>query len=188
MNKKMKSQKNGKAKKPQFKYMRSLFTLFAGVVFLSGIAVFASKSGESFISYLKPSVKVNLTGTVSRDKGNVDFSKAGTVKPDEVLNWKIVSENDGDGEASSYKAVGQIPSGTEFIAGSASSEKAAVVKYSIDGGKNYSEKPMIKVKQADGSEKMQPASTSMYTQVRFEWEKPLESGEKLSAVYSTRVK
>ena len=187
MNKKTKRKQNNGEKKPQFKFVRSSFTLIVGLIFLSGVAVFASKGGESLLSYLRPSVKVNLSGTVSRDTGKVELSKAGAVKPGEVLEWKIVSENDGDAKASAYKAVGQIPAGTKFVAGSANAKGSAVVKYSIDGGQSFSEKPMIKAKQADGSEKLVTAPASMYTQVRFEWKKPLDSGEKLNAFYSTRV-
>lgn len=187
MNKKMKREQNKSAKKPQFKYVRSFFTLVVGLIFLSGVAVFASKGGESLLSYLRPSVKVNLSGTVSRDNGKVELSKAGAVKPGEVLEWKIASENDGEGKASGYKAVGQIPAGTKFVAGSANADESANVKYSIDGGQNFSEKPMFKAKQADGSEKLVAAPASMYTQIRFEWKDSLDSGEKLNAFYSTRV-
>ncbi|NNE98492.1 MAG: hypothetical protein HKN25_05665 [Pyrinomonadaceae bacterium] len=187
MNKKMKRKQSNGEKQPQFKFVRTAFTLIVGLIFLSGVAVFASKGGESLLSYIRPTVKVNLSGTVSRDNGKVELSKAGAVKPGEILEWKIVSENNSQAKASRFKAVGQIPAGTKFVAGSARAEGSAIAKYSIDGGQSYSEKPMIKAKQADGSEKLVAAPASMYTQVRFEWKKPLDSGESFKAFYSTRV-
>ena len=65
---------------------------------------------------------------------------------------------------------------------------AAVVTFSLDGGKTFSKQPMIEEKQADGSVKQVPAPVDMYTQVRFEAERPLNAGEKFDAFYSVRVK
>ena len=188
MDKKMKRMQSKGKKQPQAEFVRSFFTLALGIVFLSGVAVFASKGGGSLFSYLRPSVKVNLSGSVTRDNTKVALDKAGAVNPGEILEWKIVSENQGDANAKGYKAVGQIPAGTELVAGSAHAKGAPVVKYSIDAGQNFSEKPMIKEKQADGSEKLVAAPASMYTQVRFEWKQPLDPGKKLNAFYSVRVK
>ena len=188
MSNKSKSKQNKNEGRPQIRFARSIFTLVLTAMFLSGVAVFASKGGSSLLSYLRPSVKVNLSGTVTRDSGRVDLSKAGAVKPGEILEWRIVSENDGEAKAAAYKAVGKIPAGTEFVAGSARAENSPTVKFSIDGGQNFSEKPMIKQLQADGSEKLVPAPASMYTQIRFEWDQPLSAGQKLDAFYSVRVK
>ena len=188
MNKKLKRKQTKAKEATQIKFARSLFTMALGVVFLSGIAVFASKGGETLFAYLRPSVKVNLSGIVNRDDQKVALDKAGAVKPGEILEWKIESENQGDANANGYKAVGQIPAGTEFVAGSAHAKSSPVVKYSIDGGQNFSEKPMIKEKQPDGSEKLVEAPATMYTQVRFEWNQSLDPGQKLNAFYSVRVK
>jgi hypothetical protein len=86
-----------------------------------------------------------------------------------------------------YKAVGHIPHGTEFVAGSAKADGASAV-YSIDGGKSYSAQPTIEQKQADGSVKRVPAPLAMYTDIRYEWADPLAQGGKLSASYKVRVK
>ncbi len=172
----------------QIRFARSIVALVMGVAFLSGVAVFASKGGGNLFSFSRPSVIVNLSGVVNRENGKVDLAKAGAVKPGEILEWNIVSENDGDGKANGYKTVGQIPSGTEFVAGSANAKGLSVVKFSIDAGQNFSEQPMIKEKQSDGSEKLVPAPAKMYTQVRFEWKESLDPGQKLNAFYSVRVK
>jgi uncharacterized repeat protein (TIGR01451 family) len=188
MNKKSERRKRRVKKQPQIRFARSLFTLVLGLIFLGGVAVFASKGGETLLSYLRPSVKVELSGTVNRDSGKIELSKAGQVMPGEILEWKIASENSGDGNATGYKAMGQIPVGTEFVAGSAHAQGSPSVEYSIDGGQSFSKKPMIKEKQSDGSEKLVPAPARMYTQVRFDWNKSLGSGEKFDAFYSVRVK
>ncbi len=188
MNKKTMREQSKAEKQPQTRFARSFFTFALAAIFLSGVAVFASKGGESLLSYLRPSVKVNLSGSVNRDNGKVALDKAGAVNPGEILEWNIVSENQGDANANGYKAIGQVPAGTEFVAGSAHAKGSPVVKYSIDAGQTFSEKPLIKEKQDDGSEKLVPAPASMYTQVRFEWKQSLDPGQKLNAFYSVRVK
>jgi uncharacterized repeat protein (TIGR01451 family) len=132
-------------------------------------------------------VKVELSGSVVRESARVALEKSTVVNPGEVLDWAMTSENSGNAPALNYKAVGHIPRGTEFVAGTAKAEGANAV-YSIDGGKSYSAQPMIDEKQTDGSVKRVAAPISMYTDIRYEWADPLAQGGKLSASYKVRVK
>lgn len=136
----------------------------------------------------RPEVKVQLSGTVVREGKALSLDKVENVKPGEVLDWQIVSSNDGTGAARDYKAVGHIPAGTQLVAGSAEGEAGSTVTYSVDGGKTYSSQPIIEERQADGSVKSIPAPVSMYTEVRYEWSDALAAGGKLSASYRVRVK
>jgi uncharacterized repeat protein (TIGR01451 family) len=135
----------------------------------------------------RPEVKMQLSGVVERDSALVPLEKTTVVKPGEILDWTITSENSGNAPALEYKTVGHIPRGTIFVADSAKAEGAKAV-YSIDGGKSWSAQPMIEVKQADGSVKRVPAPVSMYTEIRYEWADPLAQGGKLSASYRVGVK
>ena len=165
---------------------KPLLGLMLGLLFLGSVVVFA-KNGSTFSFNAKPAVNVVLAGTVERDNQVLSLEKAEAVKPGEVLHWTISSENKGDGAAKDYKVVGKIPAGTEFIADSAKAEGLAKVTYSLDG-KNFSVQPMIEEKQADGSVKSVPAPTSMYKQLRVEWENSLNPNEKLNASYEVKVK
>ena len=153
---------------------------------LLGAGAFAQKH-FMLANALRPDVKVQLSGSVKRDAANVPLEKSTVVNPGEILDWTMTSENDGNAPALNYKAVGHIPRGTQFVAGSAKADGANAV-YSIDGGKSYSPQPMIEEKQADGSMKRVAAPASMYTDVRYEWADPLAQGGKLSASYQVRVK
>ena len=135
-----------------------------------------------------PEVKVILAGAVARDGASVSLDKAGAVHPGEILDWKIVSTNDGDGAAREYKTVARVPAGTSLVPGSASAEYGAQVTYSIDGGKTFSAQPTVEEKQADGTVKRVPAPASMYTEIRYEWAEPFAAGSKLEASYKVRVK
>lgn len=166
---------------------RFIIGLVFGVLFLSSIAAFAGTDVRNLFDNARPLVKVTLSGAVERNKENVSVEKAGEVKSGEVLRWNLVSENNGSAGAGDYKAVGQIPAGTVFVAGSTQAENS-IVTYSIDGGKTFSQQPMIEEKQADGSVKEVPAPVSMYSQMRFEAQKPLGVNEQIKASYSVRVK
>lgn len=135
----------------------------------------------------RPEVKMQLAGAVERDSALVALDKTIVVKPGEILDWTITSENSGNAPALEFKSVGHIPQGTTFVADSAKADGAKAV-YSIDGGKSYSAQPTIEVKQADGSVKRVPAPAAMYTEIRYEWADPLAQGGKLSASYKVRVK
>ena len=135
----------------------------------------------------RPEVKVQLSAAVKRDSELIPLEKASAVKPGEVLDWTIMSENSGNAAAHDYKAVAHIPRGTEFVAGSTKAEGAKAV-YSIDNGKSFSEKPTVEEKQADGTVKRVAAPLAMYTDIRYEWSDPLAQGGKLAASYKVRVK
>ena len=160
--------------------------LAAALVALVGGAAFAQRQFNSAAG--RPEVKVQLSGSVEREGKSLSLDKVENVKPGEVLDWQIVSSNEGSAEARDYKAVGHIPAGTSLVAGSAAAERGSTVTYSIDGGKTFSTQPIIEEKQPDGSVKKTPAPVSMYTEVRYEWSDALAAGGKLSASYKVRVR
>ena len=161
--------------------------LAAVLVAIVGGAAFAQRQFNS-AGGLRPEVKVQLSGSVEREGKSLSLDKVENVKPGEVLDWQIVSSNEGSAEARDYKAVGHIPAGTSFVAGSAAAERGSTVTYSIDGGKTFSTQPIVEEKQPDGSVKKVAAPVSMYTEVRYEWSDALAAGGKLSASYKVRVR
>jgi uncharacterized repeat protein (TIGR01451 family) len=174
--------------------MKTLKTKSRVIVFVA-LAILATGAAAAFAQKQlaarasgHPEVKVLLKGAVARGQETVALDKAGAVHPGDILDWQIVSANEGDGAANQYKTVGHIPAGTSLVAGSATAEYGAQVTYSIDNGKSYSAQPMVEEKQADGTIKQVPAPVSLYTQVRYEWSDPLAAGATLTASYKVRVK
>jgi uncharacterized repeat protein (TIGR01451 family) len=157
------------------------------VVVLVGGAAFAQRQLKAAAGG-RPEVKVELNGSVERAGNRLSLDKVENVKPGEILDWQIISSNEGSGDARDYKAVGHIPAGTALVSGSAMAESGSTVTYSIDGGKTFSTQPVIEERQPDGSVKKSPAPVSMYTEVRYEWSDALAAGGKLSASYKVRVK
>jgi hypothetical protein len=158
------------------------------VVALVGGAAFAQRQLKAAASAARPEVKVELAGSVERGGARLALDRVEHVRPGEILDWQIVSSNEGAGAARDYKAVGHIPAGTVFVAGSAAGENGSMVTYSIDGGKTFSSQPVVEERQPDGTVKKVPAPISMYTEVRYEWSDALAPGGKLSASYKVRVK
>ena len=156
-----------------------VFSLLA-LVFVIGSA-FAITTG-------RPEVRVSLLGLVTRENKSVSVEKAGSLNPGEILNWTITSQNAGTAPAHNYKAIGEIPTGTAYVANSAAAEGSVQIVYSLDDGKTFDAKPMIDQKQPDGSVKKVTAPASMYTQIRYEWNDPLSEGKQFLASYKVRVK
>ena len=154
-----------------------------GLLLIGGAVAFAQE-----VSTNRPLVKLSLTGAVERERQMISVYKAGPVKPGEVVNFTMSSVNEGAAAARDYRAIGQIPAGATFVAGSALTNNHIQVSYSIDGGEKFSSTPLIDEKQADGSIKKVAAPVSMYTQVRFEWANPIAAGSKVVASYQVRVK
>ena len=170
------------------KFGSFIFTAFC-LLALGGVAVFAQRHFMAAAAAVgRPEVKVELAAVVERDNGVIPVDKVKLVTQGEILDWTIKSENSGQAPALGYKAVGRIPAGTSFVAGSAKAEGSATILYSLDGGKLYSATPMIEEKQADGSFKKVAAPVNMYTNVRYEWADPLAPGGHVTASYKVRVK
>jgi uncharacterized repeat protein (TIGR01451 family) len=163
--------------------------LMFAIIALSGLVVFAANNPtvSRALNFARPDVKVHISASVQRDEKTVSLDKAETVKAGEMLDWNISSANEGVGDAQNYRVVGQVSKGTTFVAGSAEGEEAPQITYSIDGGKTFSAQPLIDEKQPDGSIKKVAAPVSIYTQVKFEWAKPLVSQAKFNAAYRVRV-
>ena len=157
---------------------------------LSTGAVFGARNdavGRAF-NLLRPDVKMQITGTVNRNDRSLPLDKVDMVNSGEMLDWRIASVNEGNASAQSYRVVGQIPKGTEFVTGSASGEGSPLLEYSIDGGGTFASQPTVPETQADGSVKQVPAPVSMYTQVRFHWAAELAVNATVGANYRVRVK
>jgi uncharacterized repeat protein (TIGR01451 family) len=168
------------------KYTTTLPVIALCVLILGSAAALAQKKFMT-MSTGRPVVKVMLSGVVERDNTQVPVEKAALVQSGEILAWTITSVNEGNAPANEYNAVGKVPAGTSFVAGSANADGSAAVAFSIDNGKSFSAKPMVDERQADGSVKKVPAPVSMYKQIRYSWTAPLNEGEKFNASYKVRV-
>lgn len=169
---------------------KSLISFGFAVLVFSGMVVFAANNDTlgRALNILRPEIKVQMSATVNREGKKLQADKVDTVNSGEIIDWNINSTNSGNASARNFKIVGQIPTGTTFVLGSARSEADALVTYSIDGGKSFSAQPMIDERQENGEVKKVAAPVSMFTQVRFEYNSELGADASSNASYRVRVK
>lgn len=173
--------------------------LVATVPFLSNTPVLADlqKAGETLIKAInQPEVKLNLTAAKQVMEKNADgvemvtwknIDSGATVYPGDTLRYTVESKNQGNISASNLVVTQPIPKQTVFVLESARSNNGAKITYSIDNGKNFTEKPMIEVKQADGTVKLEPAPAETYTHVRWTFAKNLDPALSVKAMYDIKV-
>lgn len=149
-------------------------------------------SGGVVLADAKPEIKVRLLENLrvpedGRDTW-VEMPDGKEVRPGDQIRYTVELTNAGNSEASLPRAFGPIPTGTAFVAGTASVAEGLQVEYSIDGGKNYSAQPTIVVKDEDGTQRTVPAPPERYTIVRWTWREPLSAGNQIQVSYQVRVK
>lgn len=169
-------------------FSRSVILVIGLVVLTGGITVLAKTERGKQLLGIRPEVKITLAANVERDNELQPIDSKVTVNPGEKIHWNLVSKNEGNADAEGYKTVVRIPEGTSFVSGTAVGDDSPKVSYSIDGGKAFSELPLIDEKQADGTIKKVPAPVSAYTNILFQWENSLLAGEQLTAEYQVQVK
>lgn len=168
------------------------------IPFASGTPVLANlqKAGEALVKQiLKPEVKMvlsaekQLVSTDSEGKQVITWEALEgdvTVRPGDVLRYSVLSENAGDKPAAELTINQPIPNQTTYVLDSARANGAELA-YSIDGGKTFSEKPMVEVTQPDGTVKMEPAPAEAYTHVQWDYSESLKPMASVQAVYDVAV-
>ena len=139
-----------------------------------------------------PDVKVHLMG-IHQPAGTPEakwasLSDKTKVAPGDRILYKIQLANRGDREASHASALGPIPAGTAYVAGTASTSPGLRIDYSVDGGKSFSSSPTITLTGKDGKPQVVPAPADRYTTVRWTWNTPLPAGAEANVSYQVQVR
>jgi len=134
----------------------------------------------------RPDVRLQLHGAVHRGEQVFTVEKANPIGHGEFINWTVEASNVGDGAAKGVVVGAHVPSGTQFVGGSASAPGARVL-YSINEGRDFSEQPMIEKKDLNGQTVMVPAPQSLYTNLRFEWVGTIDADARVKATYQVEV-
>jgi uncharacterized repeat protein (TIGR01451 family) len=155
---------------------------------LAAVALLCSGAGQA----AGPDVKVQLMGSY-QTAGNAHAKWASLddktkVAPGDRILYKIQVTNHGDRDARHASALGPIPAGTTFVAGTATTSADLRVDYSVDGGKSFSASPTITVTDKDGKTQVVPAPAERYTTVRWTWNAPLPAGAEANVSYEVKVR
>jgi uncharacterized repeat protein (TIGR01451 family) len=102
-----------------------------------------------------------------------------------VVRYALVATNDGADPATKLISTTRVPDGTQFV--SAGAAAAARIEFSLDGGKTWAARPLVKVATAHGTvERDAPASA--YTALRWIEAAPLGAHRTVTYSYEVRVK
>jgi uncharacterized repeat protein (TIGR01451 family) len=103
-------------------------------------------------------IKLEIAQTKKVGSKLVPINKNSSVKPGDVIVYSIVAKNVTDRTIKNLNINQKIQAGTVYESGSATTAIGAELTFSVDGGENYSAKPLLNKK---------PAAASAYTNVRW---------------------
>lgn len=109
-------------------------------------------------------VSLKLSGTIQRDDKSLDVKDV-QLMSGEIITWSIEAINSDSAPATDFAPTAKIPAGTEYVPYSATG--ASKIEFSIDGGRTYAGKPMIRERGPDGQEHEVEAKPSLFTNVKF---------------------
>jgi uncharacterized repeat protein (TIGR01451 family) len=140
----------------------------------------------------RPSVLLKLEGDVVQhdSKGAevlVPLASGQGLTPGQTIRYLIVATNAGTQAANHLVPQAKIPAGTAYEPGTASNATDSRVEFSLDGGRTWSAKPLVKVPTANGSVE-KPADPALYTAVRFARDTPLAPKTSVTYSYEVRIK
>jgi uncharacterized repeat protein (TIGR01451 family) len=143
----------------------------------------------------QPKVNLNLTAeqqVIAKDaagKTVATWQPANQkVKSGDVLRFTVAAKNEGTKAAQNFALTQPVPKGTVLVLNSAQASTAANVVYSIDQGKTFVAKPVVKVTQPDGSVKEAAAPATAYTHVRWNVPSELAPNQAVNAAYQVSVR
>lgn len=135
--------------------------------------------------FAKPDIQLKLESQKVIKKDNKeDLIDSSEAKPGDILLYTITVLNKGDSKAIEVEPEGDIPKNTIYIV--EKSDPKYSQQFSIDGGKNYSDKPKIKEKK-DGKEITKDAPIDRYNKIKW-MIKSLDPKKSLVFKYRVKVK
>ncbi|PSB20329.1 DUF11 domain-containing protein [Phormidesmis priestleyi ULC007] len=110
--------------------------------------------------------------------------------PGDVIRYTLKGENKGDRAAKNLAVTQPIPIGTVYVLNSATvvNTNNNAITYSIDSGKTFVTKPVIKVTLASGQIEQRPAPAEAYTHIRLSVNNGLEPKADVKAAYWVKVR
>jgi uncharacterized repeat protein (TIGR01451 family) len=115
--------------------------------------------------------------------------KDGTrVNPGDLMRYVLQGRNDGMAAARGLVLSQPIPPQMVYVLGSAQAPAGTKTTFSIDGGRTFVAKPMVKIKQANGEIIERPAPAEAYTHVRWGVGTDVQPKATIQTSYEARVR
>ena len=168
--------------------VRRVFVLLVLSVFAASNAGVLRAQNEE-----KPKLALKITAqkevkTKKDGKSVTEYAAPDNTRKGDILLYTIEYKNDGKTEARDASIIDPVSSGTVYILESASG-KNSVISYSVDSG-NIFQKPPVKIEitKKDGTKELKPAPAERYTHIKWEFKKPIMSGQSGNVKFKAKVK
>jgi uncharacterized repeat protein (TIGR01451 family) len=172
--------------------------LMAPVFFNVNVAAFARDGALAQSAQTKPQVQLALvaekkiTQLDQKGKEQVTWQALGSgkasVQAGDTVRYIVTGKNTSDQPAANLAITEPMPKGTVYVLNSTSADSDAKATYSVDGAKNFVEKPMVQVSLPNGKVESKPAPAEAYTNVRWNFKKNLAPKATVKAVYEVKVR
>jgi uncharacterized repeat protein (TIGR01451 family) len=143
-------------------------------------------------AFAKPAVALKLVGLIAEKTADGKTAmvpvESAAPKPGDAIHYTVTASNTSNEVAKAFSAAGRIPAGTAYEAASSTIPAPGHIEYSLDNGKAWSAKPLVAVKNADGTIVMKPADPATYTNIRWISGKDLAAHASASYTYVVLVK
>jgi uncharacterized repeat protein (TIGR01451 family) len=123
-------------------------------------------------------------------EGKTTWQAAGsklTAKPGDVLRYTLKGANQGQTALNNLELTQPVPQGMVYALNSVVNP-GGTLTYSIDGGKTYQAKPMVKVVLANGQTETRPAPAEAYTHLHWQLTQALAAGNQVEVAYEVVVR
>ena len=111
------------------------------------------------------------------------------VQPQSIVRYTVTAQNNTNRNMRNLVVSQPVPEGMVYVLDTATkpTTKGGRVEFSIDGGKTFTEKPVIRVRE-NGRVVEKPAPAEAYTHVRWNFGEILPANSKQLVSYQVRVK
>jgi uncharacterized repeat protein (TIGR01451 family) len=161
--------------------MRRIGTLLAMIPLLF-VAGAAAGSGP-----LKGSIEAWKV-VVADDSGQESFVPAEEASPRDLIEYRLSYANGGESVLQGIAITDPIPSGTRYVAHTASLPEGAAVTFSVDNAKTFHAWPVRIRKVQDGREVWVDATPDMVTHIRWNLDNSLKPSAHVDVTYRAVVR
>ncbi len=172
--------------------IRNLRSLPAGMLLCTVLAAsLAAQGGQANAVGSPTAMTVVAENITARDAANAGRPRAAAegakLLVGDVVEYRLQYTNIQRGPVKNVVLEDPIPSGLVYVIGTASSDGPGVVaEYSIDGGRTFTPRPMVRV-MVDGQEVERPAPADRYTNIRWRVTGAVSPGARVTASFRARL-
>lgn len=166
-----------------------LIALFATVSVMAGKSSIAQNAQKGLVELRLETEKKVVQQLAGKKENWQAMVGQAVVQPLDVLRYTVTAVNNGDRLVKNLKINQPIPKGMVYILNSTSIEanQGSKVTYSIDGGRNFVEKPKVKITLPNGKVETKPAPATAYTHIRWNID-TLVAAAKVKGTYQVQVR